>query len=294
MIKTYDFKSPKKFTKERMSIVENLYESFSRSLATWLTGLMQVYCEVSVSKIEECRYQEYISAGEDISMFALMNLIPDNKEYNESPIVFEMEPALCFFMIERLLGGQGTEYELDREFTDIEMAIIEHLLKKITEYVQDAWNGYMDIRAVLTGMETNSHLLQMSASEDVILVVEMEVRVKELATKFYLAMPAANVEELTSKFGFKYVQKTKRRDNGAARRVNLVQNLLETEVELRAILQRFELDAQEVMKLQVGDVVPLNRRIDSDVEVMVEDVLSFTAKPGHTKLRKAVQIETVL
>lgn len=294
MIKTYDFKSPKKFTKERMSIVENLYESFSRSLATWLTGLMQVYCEVSVSKIEECRYQEYISAGEDISMFALMNLIPDNKEYNESPIVFEMEPALCFFMIERLLGGQGTEYELDREFTDIEMAIIEHLLKKITEYVQDAWNGYMDIRAVLTGMETNSHLLQMSASEDVILVVEMEVRVKELATKFYLAMPAANVEELTSKFGFKYVQKTKRRDNGAARRVNLVQNLLETEVELRAILQRFELDAQEVMKLQVGDVVPLNRRIDSDVEVMVEDVLSFTAKPGHTKLRKAVQIEKVL
>ena len=174
------------------------------------------------------------------------------------------------------------------------MAIIEHLLKKITEYVQDAWNGYMDIRAVLTGMETNSHLLQMSASEDVILVVEMEVRVKELATKFYLAMPAANVEELTSKFGFKYVQKTKRRDNGAARRVNLVQNLLETEVELRAILQRFELDAQEVMKLQVGDVVPLNRRIDSDVEVMVEDVLSFTAKPGHTKLRKAVQIEKVL
>ena len=294
MIKTYDFKSPKKFTKERMSIVENLYESFSRSLATWLTGLMQVYCEVSVSKIEECRYQEYISAGEDISMFALMNLIPDNKEYNESPIVFEMEPALCFFMIERLLGGQGTEYELDREFTDIEMAIIEHLLKKITEYVQDAWNGYMDIRAVLTGMETNSNLLQMSASEDVILVVEMEVRVKELATKFYLAMPAANVEELTSKFGFKYVQKTKRRDNGAARRVNLVQNLLETEVELRAILQRFELDAQEVMKLQVGDVVPLNRRIDSDVEVMVEDVLSFTAKPGHTKLRKAVQIEKVL
>ncbi|MBU3878564.1 FliM/FliN family flagellar motor switch protein [Faecalicatena sp. AGMB00832] len=294
MIKTYDFKSPKKFTKERMSIVENLYEGFSRSLATWLTGLLQVYCEVSVTKIEECRYQEYISEGEDISMFALMNLIPENKEYNESPIVFEMEPALCFFMIERLLGGQGTEYELDREFTDIEMAIIEHLLKKITEYVQDAWNGYMDIRAALTGMETNSHLLQMSAPEDVILVVEMEVRVKELSTKFYLAMPAANVEELTSKFGFKYVQKTKRRDNGAARRENLVSNLLETDVELRAILHRFELDAQEVMKLQVGDVVPLNKRIDSDIEVMVEDVSSFTAKPGHTKLRKAIQIEKVL
>ncbi len=277
-----------------MSIVENLYEGFSRSLATWLTSLLQVYCEVSVSKIEECRYQEYINAGEDISMFALMNLIPENKEYNEAPIVFEMEPALCFFMIERLLGGQGTEYELDREFTDIEMAIIEHLLKKITAYVQDAWSGYMDIEAALTGTETNSHLLQMSAPEDVIVVVEMDVHVKELLTKFYLAMPAANVEELTSKFGFKYVQKVKRRDNGMIRRENLVQNLLESDVELKAILHRFELDAQEIMKLQVGDVVPLNKSIDSDIEVMVEDVLSFTAKPGHTKLRKAVQIDKVL
>lgn len=40
--------------------------------------------------------------------------------------------------------------------------------------------------------------------------------------------------------------------------------------------------------------MPLNKRIDSDIEVMVEDVSSFTAKPGHTKLRKAIQIEKVL
>ena len=45
MIKTYDFKSPKKFTKERMSTVENLYDSFARALAPYLTGLMQSYCD---------------------------------------------------------------------------------------------------------------------------------------------------------------------------------------------------------------------------------------------------------
>ncbi len=294
MINTYDFKSPKKFTKERMSIVENLYEGFSRSLATYLTGLLQVYCEVSVSKIEECRYQEYSNSGEDLSLFGLMNLIPDNKEYNESPLALEMEPALGFFMIERLLGGQGTEYDLDREFTDIEMAILEHLFTKITSYVQDAWNGYMDIKAVLGRMETNSHFLQMSAPEDVVVIVQMNVQVKEMNTNLYLAMPAANVEELTSKFGFKYVQRRKRSDNVMRSRDNLVQNLLESEVELRAILQQFELDAQDIVKLQVGDVVPLNKNIDSDIEVRVEDVLSFYAKPGHTKLRKAVQIDKVL
>ncbi|MBU3841205.1 MAG: FliM/FliN family flagellar motor switch protein [Candidatus Ruminococcus intestinipullorum] len=294
MINTYNFKSPKKFTKERMSIVENLYEGFSRSMATYLTGLLQVYCEVRVSKIEECRYQEYSNTEKDVSFFGLMNLIPENKEYDEAPLIFEMQPSLCFFMIERLLGGQGTEYELDREFTDIEMEILKHLLTQITGYVQEAWNGYMETEAVLTRMETNPHLLQMSAPEDSVIVVEMDVKVLELKTQMYLAMPAANVEELTSKFGFKYVQKRKRAESQTRSRKNLVQNLLEAEVELRAVLQDFELDIQDIVKLQVGDVVSLNKNINSDVEIRIDDVVGFYGRPGQTKLRKAVQIEQVL
>lgn len=296
MIKTYDFKSPKKFTKERMSIVENLYESFSRTLATYLTGLLQVYCEISVSKIEEKRYQEYSSEVEDISLFGLVNLVPDKKEYNESPMFFELEPPLCFFMVERLLGGPGTEYELKRDFTDIEKAVLNHLLTKITGFIGEAWNGYMDISAVLTGMETNAHLIQMSAPEDVIVIVGMDIHVGGLETKLNLAMPAANIEELTSKFGFKYARTARRKDADKSQLYweYLEQNLLESEVEIRAILHRFELDTQEILQLQVGDVVPLYKNIDSDIEIMVEDVSGFTAKPGHTKLRKAVQIEKVL
>lgn len=296
MIKVYDFKSPKKFTKERMSTLENLYESFSRSLATYLTGLLQVYCEISVSSIEERRYQEYSNAAGDMELFGLINLVPENKDYNESPMVFEMEPPLCFFMIERLLGGPGSEYKIDREFTDIEKAILKYLLVKITGYIGDAWNGYMDVAAEFTGMETNAHLIQMSAPEDVIIIVEMDVAVKELKTKFHLAMPASNIEELTSKFGYKFALNSRRKDEdkGHERQRILEQNVLESEIELRAILHQFELDTQDVLKLQAGDVIPLNKSIDSDIEIMVEGVAGFRAKPGHTKLRKAVQIEKIL
>ena len=53
MIKSYDFKSPKKFTKERMSTVENLYDSFARALAPYLTGLLQSFCEININGIVE-------------------------------------------------------------------------------------------------------------------------------------------------------------------------------------------------------------------------------------------------
>ena len=105
MIKTYDFKSPKKFTKERMSTVENLYDSFARALAPYLTGLMQSYCEISVTGIVERRYQEFSNSVPDRSLFGMITLIPDNKDYNEAPLVLEVDTRLAFFMIERLLGG---------------------------------------------------------------------------------------------------------------------------------------------------------------------------------------------
>lgn len=296
MIKTYDFKSPKKFTKERMGTVENLYEGFARTLATYLTGLLQVYCDINVTSIEERRYAEFSSVDEDLSLFALVNLIPENKDYNEAPLVFEMQPYLGFFMIERLLGGAGTEYQLDRPFTDIEKAILKHLLGKITSFIEDAWRGYMGMQAVMTGMETNVHLLQMSAPEDVVVIVKLELDIKDFQADMHVVMPASNVEELISKFGFKYAQMTKRSDAAQkeARKRYIEQSLLESEVCLKAIFHTFQLDTQEVLQMQVGDVIPLNKNINSDVDIQVEDIVSFQAKPGHTRLRKAVQITKVL
>ncbi len=144
MIKTYDFKSPKKFTKESMSTVENLYDSFSRALAPYLTGLLQSYCEISINGIHEKRFQELTILIWIRSLFGLITLTPDNKDYSDAPMIFEMDTSLGFFMLKRLLGGAGTRYELHRDFTDIEKAMLHYLLGKITGFIGDAWNGYMD------------------------------------------------------------------------------------------------------------------------------------------------------
>lgn len=296
MIKIYDFKSPKKFTKERMSTVENLYDSFARALAPYLTGLMQSYCEIGVTGIEEKRYQEFNNSVADRSLFGMITLSPDNKDYNEAPLVMEVDTRLAFFMIERLLGGAGTEYDLSRDFTDIEKAILQYLLGKITEFIGNAWNEYIDIDSALTGLQTNPHLLQVSAPEEVVIQVEMEVIIDKLSARLNLVMPASNVEELTSKFGYTFSVSQKKQDEAKmqTKRGYIEKHLLESEVELRAIFHEFSLDAQDILQLQPGDVVPLNKKVDSDIDIYVEDVACFEAKLGHTKLRKAIEVSRVL
>ena len=116
-------------------------------------------------------------------------------------------------MIERLLGGVGSEYDLSRDFTDIEKAILQYVLKKITEFLGEAWGQYLDIEASLTGLQTNPHLLQMSAQEDVVIQVELEVVIEKLRARINMVMPAPNVEELTSKFCYSFAVSHKKQDD---------------------------------------------------------------------------------
>ena len=55
-VKEYDFKSPKKFTKEQFKALDSLHETFSRLLASYLSGLLRVVCDIEVLQIEEQRY----------------------------------------------------------------------------------------------------------------------------------------------------------------------------------------------------------------------------------------------
>ena len=73
-IKNYDFKMPKKFTKEQLKIIDGIFENYGRILSSYLTGLMRTYCKVEVLQIEEQRYYEFNNALPDYVMMSMINL----------------------------------------------------------------------------------------------------------------------------------------------------------------------------------------------------------------------------
>ena len=48
------------------------------------------------------------------------------------------------------------------------------------------------------------------------------------------------------------------------------------------------------MQLQPDDVIPLAKRVDSDVLVTVDKIPWFTAKLGQTKKKKAIRLNDIL
>lgn len=73
-IKEYDFRTPKKFTKEQIKILERIFENYSRHLSSYITGLLRLYCKVSLASIEEQKYFEFSNALPDYTIMGIVDL----------------------------------------------------------------------------------------------------------------------------------------------------------------------------------------------------------------------------
>lgn len=295
-IKKYDFKSPKKFTKEQLRTLDGLYENFSRMLSSYLSGILRQFCEVTVLSIEEQRFFEYNNALPDSALIGKIDLKPVDKHYSDGMLLMDMSTALGFFMIERLLGGAGTNYHLTRDYTDIELAILDNVFTKILSRLQDAWCSYVDVTFALTGIETNARLLQALGAEEIVVIVMLNVKIADVNGTLNICIPAENLEELIGNFNIKYSRTSKRKDIGdvAVRRKFLFNELLDTSLEVKAVLDESHLSLSDILQLQVDDVIPLNKNIQGDITVVVDGVPWYTGKMGETKTKKAVRLNELI
>ena len=106
-VKEYDFRAPKKFTKEQIKVLDGIFENYARLLSSYLTGLLRLYCRVSLVNIEEQRYSEFNNALPDYVLMGMVDMGIKNEEVSETTVIVQISNTITFTMIDRLLGGRG-------------------------------------------------------------------------------------------------------------------------------------------------------------------------------------------
>lgn len=292
-VKKYDFRSPKKFGKEQLRTIEDLHEALARNLSSYLSALTRIYCDVQITQIEKYRYYEYTNNAAELAICANFDIIPIDESLDELNMLLTINPDIGYFLIDKLLGGNGEGYELNRDFTEIECSLLENLLSKLSRQVEMSWLKHLEIEARLKSLETNPKVIQLMMPEDIVLVVECSVIIGELNSSLKILLPSLVLETLMEKFTPKFVRTTKRHDESKEEiQKNAILNSLKVaDVELKVILDEIDLDLHDILQLEVNDIIPLSKRYDSNVTLNVDDVPWFEAKLGETKHRKAIKIE---
>ena len=295
-VKEYDFCAPKKFTKEQIKVLESIFENYARLLSSYLTGMLRLYCRVSLMNIEEQRYNEFNNALPDYVVMGMVDLGIKNDEISETDIIVQVSNSVTYTLIDRLLGGKGENSEANRDFTEIEITIMTGIMKSFTDLMKEPWLTHIDLEPRLIGIETNSRVVQTIGHEDTVIIVALEVEINGQNSIISVCIPAINLDEIMGKFIPRYSNTRRKTDAGREqeRRDTIMGGISTTDLVIKAILGEINLDMYEVLTLQVNDVIPLNKKISENIVVKVGERPWCDGKLGTYNNKKAIMIENFL
>ena len=183
-VKNYDFKRPTKFSKEHLRTLEIIYEHYGRLLSTSLPVYLRKNVQVSVVSSEAIVFSEYTNALFNPVILGIVNFQPLGGN-----IVVEMATSLGYAMIDRMLGGEGAPLDKTRDFTEIELTIIEKMMVTFMQLMREPWRNVVEVNPVLERIETNSQFAQIISPNDMIAIVTLNVRLGDVEGFMNICLP---------------------------------------------------------------------------------------------------------
>jgi len=290
-IKEYDFRSPKKFTKEQLRTMSSIYDNFGRHLSSFFTGSLRTFCQVEVLSIEEQRYYEYNNALPESILMGVVEMKP-----LEGSMLIEFSRAINYAIIDRLLGGNGDYSEVSHDYTEIELALMDRVYRQIIVFLKEAWANVADVEPSLNHFVTNSRLTQLMPLDEVVVIVVMKVTIRNVTGSISICLPWINIESVIDKLSTKqwFTQRKIDHEDKPTQREAMLSRINTSQLELRGVLGGTALTLKEVLQLQVGDVVQLDQAAGSDVQINAGATTWFYGNLGVRKNKMAIRINTVV
>jgi flagellar motor switch protein FliM len=296
VVKDYDFRAPKKLTKERMKVIDSIFDNYARLLSSYLTGLLRLYCKVTLVSIEEQKYFEFNNALPDYVMMGIVNLKIDDEDVDDVTAIVQLSNSISYIMIDRLLGGKGEYTDSERDFTEIEINVMGGIIKSMSSMFQEPWENYVELIPKLEKIETNSRVISSIGYDDTMIIAVLEVHINEVKSIISVCMPALELDGVMQKYTTFNVRGAKKSDatREDERKETIMTTLSQSLLNVTAVLGETNLDMYDVMTLQAGDIIPLGKSIDGNIVLNIGGQTWFDGKLGVYNSRKAIKIETVL
>lgn len=287
----YDFKSPRKFTKDRLKMISSVFENYTRVVNSRINGLLHTTCEVTVESVEEQRYYEFSNALSEGDVLALADVKLEGQDHpEEPPVLLHFSTTLMLSMMDRLMGGDG---ELESglpdgyTFTDLELRLYESIVRDMVSVLGGSWENYIDLEFGFHRIETNPTLVQLIGLDETVVIIGISFKFSNCSGQMNICLPGL---VLTNIFGRIAASNQAGRGTGEDHSGEILDILRDSELEISAELGRTELQLRDVYFLNVGDVIDLGHPTGEPVYLYIGGKPWFSGKMGIQNNNKAVKI----
>ncbi len=278
----YNFRRPDRISKEQIHALHFLHERFARNVSQSLAAYLRSMTDLSLVSVEQFAYSEFLMSLSDPTAFYAISMAPFDDLGG-----LEINPAVAFAMVERMLGGEGKGAAVERALTDIEQNVIDSVVKILLDSLTDTWRPVVDLNFGIRGRETRPQMLQVASPNDTVVMLVFDMRIGEAQGMLNLCLPASVVEKTDSHFAGALDRH--RREPTGKERLWLNENLARVPMALSAVLET-RCTTREVVELRAGDVLSLGVPTSRPLDLRVGRTLKFRGQPAAHGGRASVVV----
>jgi len=261
-LRVYDFTNPDRLSRHQLRVLESLHAEAARGMTQVLLERAVENAEVRLGSISQVRVENFFAALPQPTLLVNLSLAPVSG-YG----LLQLDVALGFELVNRLLGGRRICGDPKRPLTEVEYAVLAELLSALTGAVSQAWKKLFPLRFEVTSAAETPSATRLGRDKEPLLAVRFEIRSGDRQAGLTLALPLTPLEAANAlDFEQRQVMGADLpRSGGGGGRSPLIATI---PVRCRAQLAVITLTLRQLHSLLPGDVLVLRARSDERVELV--------------------------
>ncbi|MDD4730478.1 MAG: flagellar motor switch protein FliM [Desulfovibrio sp.] len=281
---SFDLANQDRIIRGRMPVLEIVNDRFARLATNALANTMRKRVDINPISIDMSKFGDFMRSlpvPTSISIFKMDPL--------RGNAILVVDSRLVFALVESFFGGAGSQPKVEgRDFTPIEQAIVDRVVKIALTNMEDSWKPVHEVHVEMVRTEVNPQFAAIVPPSDVVIVVTFEVELENAIGSLIVCLPYATMEPIRSKLHASFQSERLEVDHVWINRFK--ERLMETPVEMVVRLGRTTITGRQLLDMSKGDILLLDTDEDNLLEAEIEGVRKFYGLPGRVKGNKAFQV----
>src|SRR3569833_144736 len=271
---------------ERLPMLEIVFDRLVRLLTTSLRNFTSDNVEVSLDRITSVRFGDYMNS---IPLPAVLTVFKAEEWDNFGMAV--VDSSLIYSMIDVLLGGRRGASQLrieGRPYTTIETELVKRLVEVVLADAEQAFRPLSPVTFTIDRLETNPRFAAISRPANAAILVRLRIDMEDRGGNIELLLPYATIEPIRPVLLQMFMGEKFGRDQ--IWEGHFATEIVQAEISVDAVLYEADIPLKQLMRLKVGDTLPLDMRADANVTVRCGDVTITEGRMCRVGDRVAIRV----
>ena len=287
-LRVHDFRQPAFLTAVELRRLKLCQQEFARALSARLSIYLRMEFGLRVLDLRTVGYRKFTHSLPQPTCVTLFKVEP-----LRGIGLLEIPPRLGIGIVDRLLGGPAQSNEEAREFSEIELALLDQIADLMLVEWCNVWSDFQALKPVLLGHEDNGRFLQTAPHDTTLIVLILETKMGDSTGQMQLAIPCQTLEGFVRKLGAP-LEAPVVESKPASPNYRWNRNLEDVAVSVTAGWNDLQLTARDVVNLKPGDVLPLDAESLQNVQICLAGVPKFEGRLGASNGKRAIAVTRVL